>query len=136
MSQHRVFVYGTLMRHEANHHYLRAATYLGRARTAPRYRLFSLGSYPVLCLNGRQRVYGEVYQVSTATLQQLDRLEEYPHYYQRKQVPTAFGPAWLYFQAQPPVTARPIASGRWQSVHGRFLMRFEGCPASAWDVRE
>lgn len=136
MPPHRVFVYGTLMVHETNHHYLRAATYLGRVRTAPRYRLFSLGSYPVLCLHGRQRVCGEVYRVSTATLRQLDRLEEYPHYYQRTKIPTAFGPAWLYFQVQPPVGARAIASGDWRTVHGRFLIRFEGCPVRDWDVRE
>lgn len=136
MPPHRVFVYGTLMAHETNHHYLRAATYLGRVRTAPRYRLFSLGSYPVLCLHGRQRVCGEVYRVSTATLRQLDRLEEYPHYYQRTKIPTAFGPAWLYFQVQPPFGARAIASGDWRTVHGRFLIRFEGCPVRDWDVRE
>ena len=136
MRQHRVFVYGTLMRHEANHHYLRGATYLGRARTAPRYRLLSLGSYPVLCLGGRQRTCGEVYRVSTAMLRQLDRLEEYPHYYQRSKIPTAFGPAWLYFQTQPPAGARAIASGNWRTVRSRFLVRFEGCPASDWDMRE
>jgi len=136
MSQHRVFVYGTLMRREANHHYLRGAIYLGRAQTAPCYRLFSLGSYPVLCLHGRQRICGEVYRVSTAILRQLDRLEEYPHYYRPNKIPTDFGPAWLYFQAQPPAGAVAIASGNWRTVHGRFLTRFEGCPASEWDVRE
>lgn len=136
MTHHLVFVYGTLMKHEANHHYLRQATRLGPARTAPCFRLFSLGSYPVLCLHGHQRVRGEVYRVSTATLRRLDRLEEYPHYYQRKRIPTRYGKAWLYFHVQPPAGARPIASGNWKSVHGRFLDRFEGCPADGWDSRE
>lgn len=136
MSQHLVFVYGTLMKHETNHHYLRDATRLGNACTAPCYRLFSLGSYPVVCPLGRQRIRGEVYRVSTAALRRLDRLEEYPHFYQRRRIATAFGKAWLYFRMQPPAGARSIASGNWKSVRGRFLVPFEGCPTEGWDGRE
>ncbi len=136
MRQHQVFVYGTLMKHEANHHYLRDAQCLGVAITAPQYRLYSLGPYPVLCLNGKQRIQGEVYRVSQMQMRRLDQLEEYPHYYQRKLIPTPYGQAWIYYHKQTPTNARLIASGNWRDQQGRILQRFNGCLTGDWDSRE
>lgn len=115
MGAQRVFVYGTLLRGEANHHYLRDAQFLGAATTPPCCRLYSLGAYPVLCLDGSQRVQGEVYRVSQHVMRRLDVLEEYPQYYQRKLIDTAHGRAWVYYQQRRPEKARVLASGNWRS---------------------
>lgn len=123
MRQHKVFVYGTLLQGEANHGYLRRARFLGTARTPPGYRLFSLGSYPVICPGGRQTVSGEVYQVSDRELALLDALEEYPEYYLRRQVATPYGQAWVYYQNRPPLLARPLDAGDWRRNRGRRLRR-------------
>ena len=136
MRHHQVFVYGTLMKNEANHHYLRKATFLGKATTAPQYRLYSLGAYPVLCEGGKHRIHGEAYRISQAELLRLDDLEECPHYYQRKQIPTAWGTAWIYFHRQVPEGGRLIASGDWRDEEGRILQRFRGCLVDSWDGRE
>lgn len=136
MRHHQVFVYGTLMKQEANHHYLRHAHYRGPANTAPQYRLYSLGPYPVLCLNGKQRIHGEVYRVSQRQMHQLDQLEEYPHYYQRKHIPTPYGRAWIYYHRQTPTPSKPIPSGNWRAEQGRILQRFNGCLTDGWDSRE
>jgi gamma-glutamylaminecyclotransferase len=119
----RIFVYGTLMRGECNHHWLKGARLLGPALTAPRFQLWSLGSYPVLCLQGLHRIHGEVYQVSPARLRDLDTLEEYPHYYLRRRIRTAYGLAWVYYQRQPPRDGTPLPGGDWRRRTGRPLIR-------------
>lgn len=111
---HRVFVYGTLLRGESNHHWLRRAEFLGRWCTPPRYRLHDLGPYPVLCGGGTQRIHGELYRVDAWTMAGLDRLEGYPDHYDRKLIPTPRGPAWIYFRSEPPPGARPIPGGSWK----------------------
>ena len=136
MRHHQVFVYGTLMKGESNHHYLRNARFLGKAATAPQYRLYSLGAYPVLCDAGKQRIHGEVYRISQVALQRLDELEEYPQYYQRKLIATPWGRAWIYYQRQPRGRARLISSGDWRDEQGRILQRFNGCLVDGWDRRE
>lgn len=121
MRQHKVFVYGTLMRGETNHHLLQNARPLGPARTPPRYRLFSLGSYPVICPGGRQSVKGEVYSISQRGLSQLDELEEYPRCYSRSTIDTAYGPAWVYYQRRPESGARLVRTGDWRRFGNRRL---------------
>lgn len=121
MRQHKVFVYGTLMRGEDNHHLLRNASLLGVAHTPPRYRLFSLGRYPVACPGGSQPIKGEVYGVSQRGLALLDELEEYPRDYRRGAIDTPFGPAWIYYQPKPASGARPIPIGDWRRFGPRRL---------------
>lgn len=73
----RVFVYGTLKRGGSNHRYLAGQHYLGNARTAPGYTLYSLGDYPGMVHSGdpTHTVTGEVWLVDAAGLVQLDALE-------------------------------------------------------------
>lgn len=119
MAFHRVFVYGTLLAGEANHHWLRGAPCLGAWRTPACYRLFSLGAYPVLVPGGRHAVEGEMYRVDDAGLALLDRLEDYPVDYLRRQLRTPFGPAWVYYQKQPPQGGRLLPHGNWRRVRAR-----------------
>lgn len=110
----RVFVYGTLLRGESNHHFMSGARLLGRLRSAPRYSLYSLGAYPVLCCHGSSRVSGEVYRISPDILNRLDGLEGYPDDYDRMLLRTPWGPAWVYYHHQLPAAGRFIAAGSWR----------------------
>jgi gamma-glutamylcyclotransferase (GGCT)/AIG2-like uncharacterized protein YtfP len=81
-----LFVYGTLRRGGSHHAELRDARFAGRARTQSRYDLVDLGGYPALLEGGTSAVSGELYEVDDALLVELDRFEEVPALYERKQV--------------------------------------------------
>ncbi|QQR46152.1 gamma-glutamylcyclotransferase [Myxococcus xanthus] len=82
----RVFVYGTLLSGEPNHHLLRGAHLVGPARTQPRFTLYDYGPFPALASGGKHTVEGEVYEVDALTLAALDRLEGHPRFYQRSPI--------------------------------------------------
>ncbi|MCA9008639.1 MAG: gamma-glutamylcyclotransferase [Planctomycetaceae bacterium] len=71
-----IFVYGSLKQGYALHSLLHRQLFLGNAVTAPKYRLFDLGSYPglVACPEGLA-IHGEVYQVDANALHRLDEAE-------------------------------------------------------------
>lgn len=106
-------MYGTLMRRQRNHHWMRGAVLLGRASSPRGFSLWSLGQYPVACPEGCGRIRGEVYRLNLAHLHRLDVLEEFPCFYQRKLIPTRFGLAWVYYQLKPPGSARWLSGGDW-----------------------
>jgi gamma-glutamylaminecyclotransferase len=72
-----VFVYGTLKRGGSNHAHLAGQRYLGDARTAPGFTLYSLGDYPGLvhAATDTAGVSGELWQVDAPCLAALDHLE-------------------------------------------------------------
>jgi gamma-glutamylcyclotransferase (GGCT)/AIG2-like uncharacterized protein YtfP len=73
----KLFVYGTLRQGGANHHYLEHASLLeGHCWVFGEMHDTGLG-YPVLKENKKRRVWGELYEVSTQQLSQIDQLEEY-----------------------------------------------------------
>lgn len=114
--QHRVFVYGTLLRGEVNHGLLADAAFVGVHRTEPRFTLLLLGPFPGLIPGGSTAVSGEVYRVDQAGLRTLDRLEDYPRLYGRRLIATPYGRAWFYLY-RGPVKDRPlIVSGDWRDL--------------------
>lgn len=113
---HRVFVYGTLLRGEVNHGLLADAELLGVHRTEPRFTLYRLGAYPGLSGAGGTAVRGEVYRVNDAGLKVLDRLEDYPRLYDRILIPTPYGRAWVYVYRGRLAGRQPIGSGDWRDV--------------------
>lgn len=126
----RVFVYGTLMRGQRNHHWMRGAVWLGCS--SPRgFSLWSLGQYPVACPGGGGRIRGEVYSLSLAHLYRLDVLEECPRFYRRRLVRTRFGMAWIYYQLEPPANAIWLPGGDWRRSRPRVDIRrgFHGVEA-------
>ena len=72
-----VFVYGTLKRGCANHHFLAGQKFIGEARTAAGFRLYDLGGYPgmVAQADDRNGVAGEIWSVDALALVRLDALE-------------------------------------------------------------
>jgi gamma-glutamylcyclotransferase (GGCT)/AIG2-like uncharacterized protein YtfP len=73
----RLFIYGTLKRGGANHARLAGQQYLGEARTAAGFTLYSLGDYPGLVADPSDRagVSGELWRVDAACLDRLDAFE-------------------------------------------------------------
>lgn len=92
----RVFVYGTLKRGQRNEHFMHGAEYLGRHSTEKIYSMYEFEDYPAVCLRGSRAITGEVYQISDRQFGMLDDLEWYPHFYQRIEILTGWGDAWMY----------------------------------------
>jgi len=113
---HRVFVYGTLLRGEVNHHLLAGAVLLGPHRTPAAFTLYDLGTYPGLVRGGVTAVLGEVYRIDGTAMIRLDALEEYPRLYGRFLMPTPYGSSWIYHY-RGDVRGRPaIRSGNWRDL--------------------
>ncbi len=114
MSRHLVFVYGTLKRGQRNAGFLRQAEYLGRHKTEPQYWMYQFEEYPAVCENGRQAIHGEIYRVSDEQMQMLDDLEWYPHFYQRIEIVTRHGEAWMYIVRAELCRGKRKISGNWR----------------------
>jgi gamma-glutamylaminecyclotransferase len=114
--QHQVFVYGTLLRGEVNHHLLAGAEFLGPCRTEPCFTLYLLGAYPGAVQAGGTAIMGEVYGVDKAGLARLDRLEEYPRLYDRRPIPTPWGRAWVYLYRGSVRDCPVLPGGDWRAL--------------------
>jgi gamma-glutamylcyclotransferase (GGCT)/AIG2-like uncharacterized protein YtfP len=114
--RHQVFVYGTLLRGEVNHHLLAGAAFLGPHRTAPCFTLHLLGAYPGAVPGGATALTGEVFRVDAAGLRRLDRLEEYPRLYDRRPLPTPWGRAWVYLYLGPIRDCPVLPGGDWRAL--------------------
>jgi gamma-glutamylcyclotransferase (GGCT)/AIG2-like uncharacterized protein YtfP len=95
----KIFVYGTLLRGESNHHLLQNAKFLGGDRLANA-QLFDLGEYPMI-LPGAGIVQGEIYLVSEEILMKLDVLEEHPIIYCRTSVTLQSGTVAQVYWGRP-----------------------------------
>jgi gamma-glutamylcyclotransferase (GGCT)/AIG2-like uncharacterized protein YtfP len=109
-----IFVYGTLRRGERNHHELFGARFVARVVTAPVYELVDLGAYPALLEGGETAVSGELYEVEDHHVGQLDRFEEVPAMYDRKEVMIPGSDALAYIMRRDIAGEAPrIDSGDW-----------------------
>lgn len=80
----RVFVYGTLMRGQANHkYYLSESEYIGEGEISG-YSLYDVGCFPGIVVEPDEKVKGEVYFVDEETLIKLDLLEGEGSLYNRR----------------------------------------------------
>ena len=109
----RVFVYGTLKRGQRNAHFMRGAHFVGRHLTAKIFSMYEFGDYPAVCRNGRHAVSGEVYRVNDRHFRLLDMLEACPDFYQRIEIPTPWGDAWMYIVDASLCRGRKQIRGRW-----------------------
>ncbi len=96
----KVFVYGTLKRGNS----IRGldswgdAEFVGNAVTSKnKFTLYSLGAFPAVSKDGSDHIAGEVWSVDDDVLNTLDSIEGYPDFYNRMQVDTTQGLAWMYY---------------------------------------
>lgn len=111
----KVFVYGTLLSGESNNHLLVTSEKLGDAQVEG-LEMHNFGPFPacVLALTNEPVVKGEVWEVDKDTFQRLDWLEGYPDFYDRVEVKTNLGIAWVYICEN--ARGKPlIASGDWKN---------------------
>ena len=92
----RVFVYGTLKRGQRNYHFLRDAEFVGEFITRSVYSMYEFEDYPAVCLHGEHAIEGEIFLVTDHKFRMLDDLEWYPYFYQRIEIDTSYGDAWMY----------------------------------------
>lgn len=78
-----VFVYGTLLQGERNHHFLNRAPFA--LAYLENCKLFNLGSYPGI-IEGEGVILGELYRINDVDLKRLDYLEDNGDLYCRKEV--------------------------------------------------
>jgi len=105
-----VFVYGSLKKNKKLHHYLKTAKFLGDGVTCDKYPMIisKSGWYPYLIEKKGigYKIKGEVYKISPKLLKILDKVEEAPFYYYRKQISICLNrktiKAWVYFVKKPP----------------------------------
>jgi gamma-glutamylcyclotransferase (GGCT)/AIG2-like uncharacterized protein YtfP len=114
--QYRIFVYGTLKRGQANHRLLKSAQFEGGWSTAPQFTLYDFGDYPGAIEKGQTTLHGEIYLVNHSTLQRVDQLEEYPDFYTRKLIDSAYGPAWIYLLNHTPASFSSFTGGAWPAT--------------------
>jgi gamma-glutamylcyclotransferase (GGCT)/AIG2-like uncharacterized protein YtfP len=121
-----ICVYGTLRRGHGNHRILENSEFLGEFRTENGYTMISLGGFPGLLLDGKDSIVCEVFKVDNkSTAQRLDMLEGYPNFYNRTQIDTPWGKAWVYYleHNEYKLSRYPIIEeGDWNKIqkNGRF----------------
>ena len=87
-----IFVYGTLRRGFHNHRLLSTSEYLGTAKTAEKFTMFSRGIPFVSRSKKLCQITGELYRVTDSVLSSVDSLESYypdspeSSWYQRQEI--------------------------------------------------
>lgn len=109
----KVMVYGTLMRKQSNHRYLRDSKFLGEATTKG--KMFTLGYFPAIQLGEEGTIHGEVFEIDEPTLVELDHLEGHPRFYERVPIDTEYGECWIYTMKDVR-GASEIPDGKWARV--------------------
>lgn len=118
MSNTLVAVYGSLRQGHGNHVLLEDSEFLTTELSVPEFTMWSLGGYPAL-LPGEDKVVIELYNVDSYTFARLDQLEGYPVHYDRREIPTSRGEAWVYFQHELTYGGVQIVeSGDWSEHQG------------------
>lgn len=93
-----LFVYGTLMKGFYNNdRVLYDATFV-QTETVTGFEMFTNGSFPMLFEStDDKQIHGELFFINAEAFQRCDYLEGYPRHYNRKQIQTEKGLAWVYF---------------------------------------
>lgn len=100
-SKTRVFVYGTLKSDQRSNSLLRDSKILSKGISKSTFRVFSKG-FPMAVFDpSGHPLAGEVYEVSSEVLKDLDFYEGYPDFYDRKEIdvdtPSGLVQAFMYF---------------------------------------
>ncbi|MCP9885504.1 gamma-glutamylcyclotransferase [Synechococcus sp. ATX 2A4] len=137
-----VFVYGTLKRGQANHHWLVGAEALGRTRLQG-LAMHNVGPYPMAVPlpapatdagNGLPPLlHGELYRVDASGLARLDLLEDVPNEYQRLRRPLVNGQQVWVYAGGPEQAAQlpPVPFGDWGTTPVFFAREGDGASPAA-----
>ena len=112
-----IAVYGSLLKGLGNHPLLETSELVGDEVLPLNYDMLDLGGFPGLTPKEEESdIFIEVYKVDDDTFKRLDRLEGYPHFYNRKLVETSFGEAWIYYLSSPReyTGINVVESGNWR----------------------
>lgn len=115
-----VAVYGSLRKGFGNSGLLKDSVFLGTT-DIPGFIMYSLGSFPGIMPDKDKSIFAEVYEITEATLERLDRLEGNPTFYKRELVETPYGQAWVYvLQPQARYENLPVVeTGEWGAANAR-----------------
>lgn len=94
----KLFVYGTLKRGSHLDYHMVGCEFLGTATTSPVFKMFDLGYFPALVLADGYHISGEVYEVDS--LDDFDRLEDFPRLYTRGRFDVGPYTAWIYYASE------------------------------------
>ena len=123
----KIAVYGSLLSGLGNHGILarglanNQAALLGEDTISIPYGMISYGGFPALVpSSSKQDIKIEVYEVDDEVYQRVERLEGYPHFYQKYKVTTKYGEAEIYvINNEAPFEAQPynikVDDGNWRN---------------------
>jgi gamma-glutamylcyclotransferase (GGCT)/AIG2-like uncharacterized protein YtfP len=127
-----VFVYGTLLSGEGNNRrFLTTSKKLSDDKIVG-FSMYDLGAFPAIspCDDVKKEIVGEVWEISDQILKELDYLEGYPRFYDRIEVGTSMGEAWVYYHREAPGLDPQILSGNWkahlQEKYRKYREHIEG----------
>ena len=118
-----VAVYGSLKKGFHNDVYLERANSFVGSGTISGFEMYGLGGFPMV-VPGDGRISVEVYSVSDDVLESLDRLEGFPHFYDRKRAVVTYDNSgrqekvWIYFGRPDQVKgSKKVADGIWTNPY-------------------
>lgn len=85
----KLFVYGTLRMGDSRAFFLEddnESVFINTIKTAPKYKLVNLGSFPALVEGGSQSVVGELWEITDFVKKGLDTIEGVPYLYLDKEI--------------------------------------------------
>ncbi|WP_406657529.1 gamma-glutamylcyclotransferase family protein [Methanolobus sp. ZRKC2] len=111
-----VFVYGSLKRGFSNHHLMESSKFICSTRTLEKFAMIDLDSFPGVIKEKKvSPIHGEVYDLDTNTLEQIDAYEG--KWYSREDVELEAGlTAQMYFLVKYPrdtENLQVISKGFW-----------------------
>jgi len=89
----QVFVYGTLKVGHSNNDLIEHGNFIGKDGILG-WEMKDLGPFPAI-IKGNKHIIGEVWEINN--LEMLDMLEGYPSFYNREEIDTHYGKAWVYY---------------------------------------
>ena len=126
----KIAVYGTLRRGFGNYQYLLAdQRFMGQETVELPMRMVSLGGFPGLIASEEEtEVVIEVFEIDEEAFRSVDGLEGYPRFYNRKEIDTSFGKAWIYYleDADNYKGSASVPNGDWKEyVQSKVAKRYE-----------